>query len=691
MEELRGVLHYQATQHQLLSIAINKNQTLLEGNMKGTYELEFLSSKDDLEFILPNSNLKLSYVLASNIEGFNLDNLNKEKVRFKNNFKKEADEHFMSVLNSKAKLRAGIAKKYQIYMNKLITSDYKIEGKLRILRNYRIRLLHQYCRDLLREVYQETLVTQLLRTCDKLRLKSNLLPFKKKKELVLYCGLSDFQENLPRAMTKANPLHQDSTYNIDIFEDGNFKTLFYVPHSMEVWFVDPKVPTELKIQAQYPTGLLDQMDVNDPEQLIRTHMVPKPRVFREKNGVKFLDGYQYGGPLYNMLVYQTLIHNIFELEYSIAKLNSSGKDILNLETHVLSGQIFWKDEKSLLEPEFGAEEDTETETENPHPADKKLNHTVLNKIIEDRRHKKHMAEDFKDIKRNLSFDKEHQLNIQSSDPPQLSIFSNKTMEGAIKALSTYHELFYYLFLHGMEKAQDAYAAKTEKNYQGKIDPATKKAYTENFVTMGDYLKAFTGRREFIITYENGFHVNQALIQVSDWNVETEMYRDYEECLLQTSEDEEHLIPSHIRLIQSIYGKKPQPSQSETNTVCKTGFSQFTLHSLPIGYECLNWWFLNLNDIERVFMFTTYKSLRQELFDYSQITEIDELGNEQKMEAQLSLLKNKVQARQLRHCLMWFLGKCPLPEDCNKYNSLLNQYKEDFYFKVSSIPPILSSF
>jgi hypothetical protein len=186
IEELRAVLHYQLMQNQMLSIAIEKNQTLLDGNMKGIYELEFLSAKDDLEFILPNSNTKLNNVLAKNIEGYNLEALNKEKVRFRNNFKKEGAEHFMTVLLDKTKGRPAIAKKYQIFINKLGTSDYKIEGKLRILRNYRVKLIHQYCREILREAYQESLRAQLLRVCNDLRLKAHLLPFKEKNELVLF-------------------------------------------------------------------------------------------------------------------------------------------------------------------------------------------------------------------------------------------------------------------------------------------------------------------------------------------------------------------------------------------------------------------------------------------------------------------------------------------------------------------------
>lgn len=191
-------------QYQLLAIAVEKNQLLLDGSMKGIYELEFLSSKDELEFVLPNSNLKLSHVLSKNVEGFNLDILNKEKGRYMSNIKKQCSDYILTVTNAKARLRPAIAKKYQIFMNKLTTQSYKTEGKLRILRNYRIKLLHQYCREVMREAYQETVRCQLLQVCNQLRLKANLLPFNKREELLFYCGLSEFQENLPRAILTSN-------------------------------------------------------------------------------------------------------------------------------------------------------------------------------------------------------------------------------------------------------------------------------------------------------------------------------------------------------------------------------------------------------------------------------------------------------------------------------------------------------
>lgn len=281
VEEFRAVLHYQLMQHQLLTMAIDHNQTLMDSSQKGLYELDFLSSKDELEFLLPNTTLNLSRVLAKNIEGYDLGSLNNEKVRFKNNFKNEVSKHIFSVCEIKNKLRSNVAKKFQIFMNKMATSEHKIEGKLRILRNYRIKLLHQYCREVLRDSYQETIKTQLLKVCDDLRLKSNLLPFKQKKDLLFYCGSGDFLENLSREIQRESILHNDTVYNIDQYQDGEFKTFFYIPHTIEICHLDNKTNSEMKQEIQYPYGTVDNINESDPEQLIRDYMVTKPTLIKK--------------------------------------------------------------------------------------------------------------------------------------------------------------------------------------------------------------------------------------------------------------------------------------------------------------------------------------------------------------------------------------------------------------------------
>jgi hypothetical protein len=52
-----------------------------------------------------------------------------------------------------------------------------------------------------------------------------------------------------------------------------------------------------------------------------------------------------------------------------------------------------------------------------------------------------------------------------------------------------------------------------------------------------------------------------------------------------------------------------------------------------------------------------------------------------LEGQIAYLKNKVQARQLRHALMWWEGKWVLPDTPIRYHELFNYYKDTYYFKV----------
>jgi hypothetical protein len=283
---------------------------------------------------------------------------NKEKSRLKINLQKEVGDHMMSIITLKSKSRTTISKRFQIFMNKLLTSGHKEEGKLRILRSYRIKLLHTYWKDILREAYQYTLTTQLLEVCNNLRLKANLLPFKSRKDFLLYCGISDLNESMPQSF-KSNCLLHDPDYNISNYTDNIFKTLFYVPHSTEICYLDNKIESGLKEEAGFKPGICEEIDEIDLEKVIRKEMVPKPTKIdkdiwaNDNNGdfgsvlikKRFKEAYDYSGKTYDVLVYMFLVHNIFDLQYFMWKLNSTGKDIYSLENTVMSGQLFWTDEK----------------------------------------------------------------------------------------------------------------------------------------------------------------------------------------------------------------------------------------------------------------------------------------------------------------------------------------------------------
>jgi hypothetical protein len=344
-----------------------------------------------------------------------------------------------------------------------MTSDHKIEGKLRILRSYRIKLAHIYCRDVLREVYQESIKIQLLRIWNDLRWKSFLLPFSKKKELLLYCGQWDYKENLPYLMAKNNWIFQDQHYNIDNYNNGRFKTFYYIPHSMEICYLDNKISSDLKIECQYPTGIAEQIDESDLEEIIREKMVATPTITLKTNvwlpsfskpilGTNLKEAYNYGGNTFDLLLYLTLVNHLFSLHYWVAKLNVSGHEALS-STH------FWGN-KQL---ELGAESEEDENRDMPS--------ILIKKIVEEKRQKSHLIEDLKELKNSMGVVSEF---IRTAE--------DKNLNKVTSVLLNLHYLMYYYVLHGMEKVNEVYWNKSD---------------TKNFRIMQDSLRHFQGEISLI--------------------------------------------------------------------------------------------------------------------------------------------------------------------------------------------------
>ena len=103
---------------------------------------------------------------------------------------------------------------------------------------------------------------------------------------------------------------------------------------------------------------------------------------------------------FNMLLYMSLIQNIFELEYTIHKINSSGRDIFALEKSVYSGQLFWSDESSLDKQElYAADESSHVKESVAKP--QTISTKIIKKIVEARRVRRHLYDDLQIIKENL--------------------------------------------------------------------------------------------------------------------------------------------------------------------------------------------------------------------------------------------------------------------------------------------------
>ena len=90
LEELRGVLHYQLMQKQLLIIGTQMNQLLIDTHQRALTEIELVKKG----ISLPNMIINVHNYISKSGDGFNFDGLAKERQRFTSNLANEAANIF---------------------------------------------------------------------------------------------------------------------------------------------------------------------------------------------------------------------------------------------------------------------------------------------------------------------------------------------------------------------------------------------------------------------------------------------------------------------------------------------------------------------------------------------------------------------------------------------------------------------
>ncbi len=74
------------------------------------------------------------------------------------NLAKEVGPHIFSITALKSRHRPTATKKWGQIYQRVAASERSTEVKLRILRASRLRLLHEFCQDVLKDAYMDSLV-----------------------------------------------------------------------------------------------------------------------------------------------------------------------------------------------------------------------------------------------------------------------------------------------------------------------------------------------------------------------------------------------------------------------------------------------------------------------------------------------------------------------------------------------------
>ena len=235
-------------QKQLLTVAVLRNQALMDGAVQGQTELELLGGSGSKRAIkcepvtVPGAALKLDAVLSRAADGVALLQRKNEDTRLSSALTKEAGEHVYSVAARKGRYRGAALKKYNALLSRVVScqSHKSAESRLRILRAYRLRLLHEYCQLVLHEAYQDSITIQTLMACSELRWKSQLFP---EDTSPFTAGIGNCPEHFPLALSEAakgfqkvGPIGPDGEPRptLDDLISGRPKTVFYIPASCEL-------------------------------------------------------------------------------------------------------------------------------------------------------------------------------------------------------------------------------------------------------------------------------------------------------------------------------------------------------------------------------------------------------------------------------------------------------------------------
>jgi hypothetical protein len=111
VEELRAVVHYQLMQKQLLTIAVTRNQILMDGPQQGVAEVDLLKTKiTKTRILVPAAQVRHKDVITC--EGPREELLEKERRRLSSQLTKEVAGHMYSVPQKKSEHRTAVSTKY---------------------------------------------------------------------------------------------------------------------------------------------------------------------------------------------------------------------------------------------------------------------------------------------------------------------------------------------------------------------------------------------------------------------------------------------------------------------------------------------------------------------------------------------------------------------------------------------------
>jgi hypothetical protein len=316
--DLKAVTQYQIMHTQLLSVAVMINQHAIDPYIR---QLEELKLAVNYSYIPRNSKALWQNVLGRKGEGVVEEYIENEMKRLKAKMAHEASKLRMDISSKKLKHRAKLELSFRKISDRIQQALIHNSDLLAIsIRNLRTRMVEGYCKEVLREVYFESIKLQIIKVIMEISKEYKIIPPADLKELLEEEEIKDGDHKL-------------------INDNADLWDMAKMPNINQILSMQSITELENRKWGEWePYQYAETPDVL--EKLKKQKFKPKPKNKNETVITSKWD-WEFEGRLKSML--EVLVCKKWQIQVTlfINLLSDPVPDILEMQEKLRAGEVYW--------------------------------------------------------------------------------------------------------------------------------------------------------------------------------------------------------------------------------------------------------------------------------------------------------------------------------------------------------------
>lgn len=318
--DLKAITQYQAMHTQLLSTAVLINQHAIDPYMR---QLEELRLAVNYFYIPRNSKVSWSNVLGRKGEGVVDEYVDNENKRLKAKMAHEASKLRIDITSKKLKHRAKLELAFHKISDRIQSALIHNSDLLAIsVRHLRTRLVEGYCKEILREVYFESIKLQIIKVIFEIHKEFKIIHPQDLREFIEDQELRDSDSKL-------------------LTEAGELGDVIKTPSVIQILSMNSITDLEHKKWGEWePYLYAETPDVI--EKLKRNKYKPRPK---NKNEVIITSNWdwEFEGKLKSILEILVCKKWLLQISFFVNLMSDPVPDLLEMQEKTRAGEKYWID------------------------------------------------------------------------------------------------------------------------------------------------------------------------------------------------------------------------------------------------------------------------------------------------------------------------------------------------------------